>query len=392
MTHRERILAAIRGEVPDRLPWVPRLEFWHRARTRHGTLPAELSGLSLPQIAARLGVGCYDSIPDFTNIVNSTDMLDRTLGIYSLPVLPYRVALEDVERHVSQNGHETVVDYHTPVGSIRTASIFTEEMLDAGASTAWITQHAIREPRDFEVVGHIFSHLRIEPNYGAYLARKTEVGEQGLAVAFIQGAASPIQLIMKELMVLEDFFYALHDVPEKVMRLAEQIEPYFQRIQAIGADSPAEVLLLGANYDDSITHPAFFEKHLLPSLAGFADLLHRKGKFLMTHTDGENQKLFPLYHRAGFDIADSVCPSPMTRLTLEETRASFDERVTIWGGIPSTLLCASSTSEDAFQRSVDAIIDRYAHATHFVLGVSDMVTADCEWDRLQYLTDKIVYP
>jgi len=24
MTHRERILAAIRGEIPDRLPWVPR--------------------------------------------------------------------------------------------------------------------------------------------------------------------------------------------------------------------------------------------------------------------------------------------------------------------------------------------------------------------------------
>ncbi len=40
MTHRERILAAIRGETPDRLPWVPRLEFWYRARIRQGTLPA----------------------------------------------------------------------------------------------------------------------------------------------------------------------------------------------------------------------------------------------------------------------------------------------------------------------------------------------------------------
>src|SRR6516165_6036365 len=40
MTHRERIWAAIRGAVPDRLPWVPRLEFWHRARLRQGTLAA----------------------------------------------------------------------------------------------------------------------------------------------------------------------------------------------------------------------------------------------------------------------------------------------------------------------------------------------------------------
>ena len=389
MTHRERILAAIRGEIPDQLPWVPRLEFWHRARLRHGTLPPELRSLTLTEIADRLGVGCYDSIPDWTNIVSDIDMLDRTLGIYNLPNLPYRVTLEEVDRRVTRNGLETVVEYHTPAGSIRTGSIFTEEMLDAGASTAWICQHAIREPQDFDVVGHIFSRLKVEPHYEGYVARRAEVGEQGVAVGFIQGAASPIQLIMKELMVLEDFFYAFHDYPEKVLRLAEQIEPYFQQIQAIGADSSAEVLLLGANYDDSITHPAFFEKYILPSLGGYAQALHQRGKFLMTHTDGENQHLFPLYHRAGFDIADSVCPYPMTRCTLEETRANFGEHVTIWGGIPSTLLCLSSTPEDEFRRSVNETIERYAHASHFILGVSDMVTADCEWDRLQYITDTI---
>jgi hypothetical protein len=316
-------------------------------------------------------------------------MIDRTLGIYNLPGLLYRVTLEDVDRRVSQHGRETVVEYHTPVGSIRTASMFTEEMLDAGASTAWITEHAIREPQDFEVVGHIFSHLKVEPRLEGYLARRTEVGEQGLAVGFLQDAAGPIQLMMKELMQLEQFFYALHDYPEKVHRLAEQIEPYYQQIQAIGAESPAEVLLLGANYDDSITHPAFFEKYLLPGLHDYAGELHRRGKFLMTHTDGENQKLFPLYQRAEFDIADSVCPYPMTRCTLEETRANFGEHVTIWGGIPSTLLCLGSTSEDEFRRSIDETVERYAHATHFVLGVSDMVTADCEWDRLQYITDKV---
>lgn len=389
MSHQERILAAIRGEIPDQLPWVPRLEFWHRARLRHGTLPPELQSLTLSQVAERLGVGCYDNIPDWTNIVSDIDMLDRTLGIYNLPNLPYLVTLEDVERRVTRNGLETVVEYHTPLGSIRTASMFTEEMLDAGASTAWISQHAIREPQDFDVVGHIFSHLKVEPRFEGYLARRAEVGDQGVAVGFIQGAASPIQLIMKELMVLEEFFYAFHDYPEKVLRLAEQIEPYFQQIQAIGADSPAEVLLLGANYDDSITHPAFFEKYILPWLGGYAQTLHQRGKFLMTHTDGENQKLFPLYHRAEFDIADSVCPYPMTRCTLEETREKFGEHVTIWGGIPSTLLCLDSTPEDEFRRSVNETIERYAHTSHFVLGVSDMVTADCEWDRLQYITDRI---
>ena len=117
---------------------------------------------------------------------------------------------------------------------------------------------------------------------------------------------------MKELMVLEDFFYALHDYPEKVLRLAEQIEPYFQQIQAIGADSPRKFCC----WAQIMTTPLRIRrssKNICCPRSRDLQISHRKGKFLMTHTDGENQKLFPLYHRAGFDIADSVCPSPMTR-------------------------------------------------------------------------------
>ncbi|MGA3328622.1 MAG: uroporphyrinogen decarboxylase family protein [Terriglobia bacterium] len=389
MTHRERVLAAIRGEVPDWLPWVPRLEFWHRARLRQGTLPPELRSLTLTEITKHLGVGCYSSIPDFTDTDDEAAMIDCTLGLFHLPVIPYRITLEDVDRRITRHGQETVVEYRTPAGSIRTASVFTEEMLDAGASISWITEPAIREPRDFDVVGDIFSQLRIEPDFEGYLARRQAVGEQGLAIGYLQGTAGPLQHIMKELMPLEQFFYALHDYPEKVHRLADQIDPFFQRIQQIGAESPAEVLLLGGNYDDSITHPPFFEKYIFPALRDYAEVLHRRGKYLMTHTDGENQRLFPLYRRAGFDIADSVCPYPMTRCRLDEIRVNFGEHVTIWGGIPSTLLCASSTPEDEFRRSVDDTVEGCAHKSHFILGVSDMVTADCEWDRLQYITEKV---
>jgi hypothetical protein len=215
------------------------------------------------------------------------------------------------------------------------------------------------------------------------------VGERGVAVGYLLGTACPIQHIMKELMPLEQFFYALHDYPEKVLRLAEQMEPLYQHLQQIGADSPAEVIFLGGNYDDSITYPAFFEKYILPPLRDYAGVLHGKGKYLMTHTDGENKQLLALYLRSGFDIADSVCPYPMTRCRLEEIRAAFADRITIWGGIPSTLLCSTSTAEDEFRRSVEQLIERYDRESHFILGVSDMVTADADWDRVQYITEKV---
>ena len=49
----------------------------------------------------------------------------------------------------------------------------------------------------------------------------------------------------------------------------------------------------------------------------------------------------------------------MTRCRLQEIRAAFGDRITIWGGIPSILLCATSTPEDDFRRSIDELTERY---------------------------------
>ena len=44
MTHRERMLAAIRGEPTDQLPWAPRMDLWYIAQRARGTLPKNLLG------------------------------------------------------------------------------------------------------------------------------------------------------------------------------------------------------------------------------------------------------------------------------------------------------------------------------------------------------------
>ncbi|MGD0125972.1 MAG: uroporphyrinogen decarboxylase family protein [Terriglobia bacterium] len=388
MNDRQRILAAIRGETPDRLPFVPRLEFWYRARRLNHSLPSDLESLTLMEIADRLGVSYYAVVPDFTDCTDD-EAADRALGIVHQSVLPFRVTLGDVDRRVLSRGRRTVVEYHTPVGSIRTTSEYTDEMIAAGASDPYLTGHAIRGLADFEVVGHIFSHLKVEPQFSGYEVMRERVGERGIVVAYASSYACPIQHILAELMPMDQFFYALHDYPATVERLAEQMEPYYQAIRTIAADSPAEVILLGSNYDDSITPPPFFRKYLLTPLREYAEVLHRRGKYLMNHTDGENRLLLNLYREAGFDIADSLCPYPMTRCRLEEIREAFADRITIWGGIPSILLCPDKATDGEFRQFIDDLLIRYGHQSHFVLGVSDMVTADADWDRVRYIADRV---
>jgi len=68
MTHKERILAACRGEVPDCIPWVPRLDLWYNAHRQAGTLPAGFEDATLRQITDGLGVGYHAVVPDFLNV------------------------------------------------------------------------------------------------------------------------------------------------------------------------------------------------------------------------------------------------------------------------------------------------------------------------------------
>lgn len=387
MTHRERILAAIRGGETDRLPWAPRLDFWYRAWARAGTLPADARDLDLYQIADRIGAAVYATIPDFTTCPEAER--NRTLGLLGWADCPYEIAFDGVDRHIETHRRETVTEYRSPAGRIRTVEVFTDEMLDAGASVSWTCAHAIQRPEDFAVVGDIFSRIHVIPRPERYLRFREAVGDKGVAVAHALGASCPLHLIMKELMPTEQFFYALADAPALIERLSEQIEPVVAAIKRIAAELPAEVVYFGANYDDGITHPAFYRKHLMPHLARYANELHARGKYLMTHTDGENRRLLAAYLETGFDIADSVCPAPMTRCTIEELCAAFEGRITIWGGIPSVLLCRDSASDAEFRAFVDKLIEERTGRTRFVLGVSDMVTADADWDRVRYLGEAV---
>jgi len=294
-----------------------------------------------------------------------------------------------VERKVVERGRRNVVEYHTPVGMVRTATVMTDEMLDAGVSIPWVSEHPLQKPEDFDVVAHIYSHVEIVPRLERYVRQKAEIGDRGIAVAWISGSACPIHHIMRELMPVEQFFYALNDYPEKVHGLAECMEPHYRRIREIGLASDAEVVYLGGNYDDAITYPPFFRQHILGPLQSYAEELHAKGKYLLTHTDGENRRLMDLYLEAGFDVADSVCPAPMTRLTLDELLGAFEGKITLMGGLPSVMLCSDSASEETFRGLVDDLVERHGHRSRFILGVSDMVTADAEWDRMRYIVDRL---
>jgi uroporphyrinogen-III decarboxylase len=161
---------------------------------------------------------------------------------------------------------------------------------------------------------------------------------------------------------------------------------YEQIIDSMLATS-AEVVLFGANYDDALTPCPFFREHIMPWLNRAADKLHGAGKYLLTHTDGENKGLMPAFADCRFDIADSVCPAPMTKVSLREYRDLFGKRITLWGGVPSTLVLPSCFSEEDFRRFVQELVRDCKPYDHLILSVADTLPPDADFGRIQYLAD-----
>lgn len=391
MTHRERILAVIKGQPVDRIPFIPRLDIWYNANKRNGTLPGKYKNASLKEISEDLGLGYHAVVPDFRDYGDEEGDLDLGLGIHRFRALPYKLTFHNIKQNISRTSDGLLrSEYITPKGTIKTCIKYDEEMRKAGSTLPVTLEHAVKGIEDFEALAYIFENVEVEPNYG-YFARFREdvVGENGVAVATCSLWASPMYYLLKELMSVENFFFALFDYPEEMEWLSDKLMPFARKIFDVTADSPAELILSGANYDNSITTPQFFGKYIAPELKRQSEILHEKGKYLVTHTDGENTGLLEHFVASEFDVADSICPYPLTRLTLAEVRKVFDGKITIWGGIPSTSVLENSMSDYEFEKYLDDMLQSIGKGDHLIFSIADTTPPGAKLERILKIEKKV---
>ena len=390
-THRERILAAMRGEMVDVIPFVPRLDLWWLANLSRGTLPREFEGMTPDDIARSRGWAVYHMVPNFADVSGAEDAVHRSIGLFNFKQSAYRLELGGgVEITVAEQNGQHVVDYHTPVGTARTIGGLTEEMKRAGASLGWVEEHLIKQPRDYEIAAYIFDNIEVVPNYESLEAYVTALGDDGVVAAGGPTlAASPVHQIQKELIDHTQFFFEYEDNLSLIRGLAESIEGYFEKVLAIIADSPAEVVLWGANYDDTLTYPPYFEKEILPWLRRASEELAARGKIVATHTDGENQGLMDLIRDSGCHVAESVTPAPMTKVGIEEYYRRWSDKLTIMGGIPESVLLEATASEQEFEAYLDHLFASVAPGNRLILGTADSTPPDVVFARLDRIAERV---
>ena len=398
MTQREKLLKVARGEMVDTIPWIPRIDLWHNAKSLAGTLPRKYRQYSVEEIHRAEGWPLHKVIPEYLKPDRPEDIIHRAIGLYRLKEFPYDFefssAIEiEVDYEESDDESMTHVVYHTAVGTISVRHGITAEMKKSGASITWVKEHAIKTKDDYHTLANLFANLTLKPAYERFKRWQDSVGEDGIAVAQGLGIAcsSPMHFIQKTLLDATDFYLHYHDYPKEMAELVEALEPLYRRLIDILAGSPADAALWSGNVDDMITYPAYFETDILPWCRRAGQKLHAAGILTMVHPDGENRGLMDLIPRCDMDIADAVTPYPMTKIDIAEyyERWCRSGKMTIQGGIPEMFLLEESTTRDDLKDYLDHLFNVITPGTRFIASIGDTSPPNTDFDRLLYIGERI---
>lgn len=355
MTHRDRILAALRGEPPDHLPWVPRLLLWYNAHRHQGTLPSKYRGFSLREIERDLGMG--------------TPAREGKI---------FEEKLKGVEIETRKKGNETLTEYRTPVGNLSTLYRESEQLQEQEIQGQEI-EHLIKGPDDYPIMEYLIEQTEYVPTFEEFSRYDQEIGEDGLPLVLIGDC--PMNRLMRELVGYNQVFFHLADHPAQVESLLAAMEEKQQQMWKIAAQSPATLFLYGLHFDSQMTPPPLFRKYFLPHFQAFNRLMHQHGKYVAFHSDADTSLLLDLLLEAEYDCADTFTCAPMVKVTLKEARAAWGKRIAIWGGIPSILL-GPPFSEREFLAYMEDLFSTIAPGEAFILGVGDNVMPEAQIERV----------
>jgi len=384
MNYKERMLKIVGGEMVDKIPFVPRLDLWFKANKANGTLPPEYQDVTNhDEIARSEGWGIHKIILEYSD--HGLDaVIDYLLGVYKIPSQSYFVHLPDnIERVVKYDGEELNITYVTPVGNISGKMVYSEKTIATGATEPGVREHLLKGPDDYKVAAYIFKNLIVEPEYEKFTEWSAKTGDDGFAVTYGFTAGSPMHHILKVLAGPGAFFMQFIKHESALVELADSMMVYFDKVLDVVKHTPGEVVVCGANFDSAITYPPFFDKYISPWLKKVVKVLHENNKLVLLHTDGENKALMNQILETGADIAEAICPSPMTKVSIGEFYQKWSGSMTLFGGIPSVLLCTKITSDSVFNDYLKELASAIKPGTRMILGVGDATPPDADFERIR---------
>ncbi len=352
MTPRERLLTALRRQIPDRVPMPLRMPKFMRKHR-----PEIMNGLEM-NLAAReeFGIDIWQ------------DHLGPILPCYS-PETFWREDVTVEMRHEIRNGRniwERTI--HTPEGDlhdVKQALIVS----DGSGEGPEIVEPLVKDlNRDIPPLQYMHMDPRKLDVENA-LRIEQQLGDRGLGIVNLY---SPIDC--REVMNQEDFlalyhedngaFRAIVDVGAKAM-MAETIR---------GLEAGFKVFRTWWFYTSPSAgwSPRIYEEIFLPYLVRHVELIHQHGGTYIYYDDGKLTQFMDFYVDSGVDCVMTLTPPPMGDADPKVIKEKYGGRICLMGGIDVVNEVCRSTPQ-AIHRTVKERMEVYKTGGGYIFDGSNSI-------------------
>jgi uroporphyrinogen-III decarboxylase len=351
MTSRERLLAALRGDSFDRVPWSPCVDGYF------------LSSLPSDQQLDEAGLH---------REVGADAMLRHVmLHTWTAPGLGVRTRARknprlDV-RIESTSGGRLRVSYETQVGTLVEELTLNHE----SPHIPWFTKRKLETIEDVKIYLYALETATVDPNPEFFRSTVERLGDDGLVTT--SGPASPMEQLINLEMGIENLTYALSDDRDTMEQCFEMMHELHRKAYEVIAESEAEVVISYENLSTTLTSPRNYERFDRRHCDDYARICRDAGKIYLTHMCGRLTGFAQQLSEADQDGFIDVAPPPTGDVKFGEAKAGWARDKVLAGGIDATAFTGLTPEEmRRYVRDLLCEIESEAGGFHkFILGSGD---------------------
>src|SRR5579871_5303005 len=128
------------------------------------------------------------------------DLVLAAFGFENHPDFPYRIEVRGLPVDFKQEEGRYTTNIRTSRGDICSVVETTRQMQCEGIYALFPLKFAMTSADECDAIGEIFEHLEVIPTPDSYGAYRRRIGEQGVALASGAVAASPLHLLLHNVM------------------------------------------------------------------------------------------------------------------------------------------------------------------------------------------------
>ena len=333
MTPAQRTRAAYKKELPDQVPFT--------------IYESKVAGQPYAEMVRSRGICLIRRVVSWQII---TPNVKRRLETSQLPD--------------GSTQHKLVLS--TPLGDLTS---IRQEARGIDIQTSWKKERLFKSADDYKKLRFYYQDMQIVENY-ASLAQDVHC-DQAEEQVLVRDAIDlePMQELISEVMGMESFSYEWMDNRDEVLALLAIMAENSLAKARIVAASPLSQANYGGNVVPELIGREAYTDHYMARYAEAYELLHKAGKLMGVHLDGQNGPIMDLIAQSKMDYVEAYDPS-MSPSVAQAMQAFPDKVLSInW---PSARQLGSPAQ--IRQDTLD-ILGQVSDFSRFIIGITEDIPA-----------------